>query len=528
MQLKRLEAYGFKSFADKIEIEFHAGVTAIVGPNGSGKSNVTDAVRWVLGEQNVRALRGSKAEDIIFTGSATRRAMGVAEVSLFFENEGDMPVDYREVVVTRRLFRSGESEFFINKSRCRLKDISNLFADTGLGRDGMSVIGQNRIDEILNSKPEERRLYFEETAGITKYRNRKRESMRKLEDMQGNLVRVSDIMQEIEGQLEPLAESAEKTRRHDDLQTVYRRCALTELFQREGQLKKERADSAGKIEAMRDEALAAETQVRLLDVKKEELDQAILVLEEKLQEQAEKNNALRTQIEQANSEIAILEERAHQHDALKARLLQQRADFESTAGEAAAEKQRLFAVEKELLEKHAAIDAAIAKDRGSLKALGEKLREVKEKHRTLADKKDAAQRDMLARENELLLIEHELERYSTSGTERADELERATAAVDALTTEAKAIGEERRRLEEERRTLEEERTKKTQEKEHLDEKLRTLLHAENRTKEELHADENKLKFLRNMQASYEGFARAPKAVLQAKEPWQKGVAGAVA
>ena len=254
MQLKRLEAYGFKSFADKIEIEFHAGVTAIVGPNGSGKSNVTDAVRWVLGEQNVRALRGSKAEDIIFTGSATRRAMGVAEVSLFFENEGDMPVDYHEVVVTRRLFRSGESEFFINKSRCRLKDISNLFADTGLGRDGMSVIGQNRIDEILNSKPEDRRLYFEETAGITKYRNRKRESMRKLEDMQGNLVRVSDIMQEIEGQLEPLAESAEKTRRHDDLQTVYRRCALTELFQREGQLKKERADSAGKIEAMRDEA----------------------------------------------------------------------------------------------------------------------------------------------------------------------------------------------------------------------------------------------------------------------------------
>ena len=221
--MKRLEAYGFKSFADKIEIEFHPGVTAIVGPNGSGKSNVTDAVRWVLGEQNVRALRGSKAEDIIFTGSATRRALGVAEASLFFENEGDMPVDYREVVVTRRLFRSGESEFFINKSRCRLKDINNLFADTGLGRDGMSVIGQNRIDEILNSKPEERRLYFEETAGITKYRNRKRESMRKLEDMQGNLVRVSDIMQEIEVQLGPLAESAAKTRRHDEMQSIYKR-----------------------------------------------------------------------------------------------------------------------------------------------------------------------------------------------------------------------------------------------------------------------------------------------------------------
>ena len=526
--MKRLEAYGFKSFADKIEIEFHPGVTAIVGPNGSGKSNVTDAVRWVLGEQNVRALRGSKAEDIIFTGSATRRALGVAEASLFFENEGDMPVDYREVVVTRRLFRSGESEFFINKSRCRLKDINNLFADTGLGRDGMSVIGQNRIDEILNSKPEERRLYFEETAGITKYRNRKRESMRKLEDMQGNLVRVSDIMQEIEVQLGPLAESAAKTRRHDAMQAVYKRCALTELFQREGQLKKEREESAGKIEAVRDEALAAETQVHLTQVKKEELDRAVLLMEERLQEQAEKNNALRTQIEQANSEIAILEERAHQHDALKERLEKQRGEFEAAAEAAGAEKLRLFAAEKEILEKHEAIGAEIRKDRASLKTLGEKLREAKEKHRTLTEKKEAVQRDMLARENELLLIKHELESYSTSGAERADELAKATAAVDALAAEAKEVEEARRLLEEEQCALQQEGAQQAQEQERLSAKARTLTSEENRAKEELRADENKLKFLRNMQASYEGFARAPKAVLQAKEPWQKGVAGAVA
>ena len=528
MQLKRLEAYGFKSFADKIEIEFHPGVTAIVGPNGSGKSNVTDAVRWVLGEQNVRALRGSKAEDIIFTGSATRRALGVAEASLFFENEGDMPVDYREVVVTRRLFRSGESEFFINKSRCRLKDINNLFADTGLGRDGMSVIGQNRIDEILNSKPEERRLYFEETAGITKYRNRKRESLRKLEDMQGNLVRVSDIMQEIEVQLGPLAESAEKTRRHDEMQAVYNRCALTELFQRESLLKKEREESAGKMEAARDEAIAAETQVRLTEVKKEELGRAILLLDEKLQEQAEKNNALRTQIEQASSEIAILKERAHQHDALKERLEKQRTDFEAAAKDAGKEKERLFSVERELLEKHRTMDAAIAKDRTSLKTLGEKLREMKETHRTTVEKRDAAQHDMLARENDLLLIEHELAQCSTSGAERVDELRKAAAAVAALASEAKNVGEERRRIEEEQRKLQEERTQKMREKERLSEKVRTLSLAESRAKEELRADENKRRFLCNMQASYEGFARAPKAVLQAKEPWQKGVAGAVA
>ena len=231
MQLKRLEAYGFKSFADKIEIEFDHGITAIVGPNGSGKSNITDAIRWVLGEQNVRNLRGTKAEDIIFTGSAARKALGVAEVSLVFENQGDMGVDFKEVVVTRRLFRSGESEFYINRARCRLKDIYNLFADTGIGHDGMSIIGQNRIDDILNSKPEDRRAFFEETAGITKYRNRKRETLKKLEDTENNLVRVGDIRHEIEIQLEPLAENAEKTRIYNDLNGQYQRVRLTSLHQ---------------------------------------------------------------------------------------------------------------------------------------------------------------------------------------------------------------------------------------------------------------------------------------------------------
>ncbi|MBQ3972447.1 MAG: AAA family ATPase, partial [Selenomonadaceae bacterium] len=232
MQLKRLEAYGFKSFADKINIDFDKGITAIVGPNGSGKSNITDAIRWVLGEQNIRNLRGTKAEDIIFTGSAARKALGVAEVSLVFENNGELPVDFKEVVVTRRIFRSGESEFYINRSRCRLKDIYNLFADTGIGHDGMSIIGQNRIDDILNSKPEDRRAFFEETAGITKYRNRKRETLRKLEDMEGNLVRVNDIIHEIEVQLEPLAEQAEKKRKHNALAGELEKYRLTGIHQK--------------------------------------------------------------------------------------------------------------------------------------------------------------------------------------------------------------------------------------------------------------------------------------------------------
>ena len=159
LQLKRLEAHGFKSFADKIEIEFDHGVTAVVGPNGSGKSNITDAIRWVLGERNVRNLRGTKTEDIIFAGSSERRALGSAEVSLTLLNQGDLPGNFDEIVITRRILRSGDSEFLLNNTKCHLKDIYETLADTGLGRDGLSVISQNKMDAVLNSRPEERRLF---------------------------------------------------------------------------------------------------------------------------------------------------------------------------------------------------------------------------------------------------------------------------------------------------------------------------------------------------------------------------------
>ena len=161
MQLKRLEAYGFKSFAERIVVQLDRGITAVVGPNGSGKSNITDAVRWVLGEQNIRMLRGLRSEDIIFSGSAARRALSVAEVVLVFDNrDKTLPIDYDEVVVKRRLYRNGDSEIYLNDSRCRIKDIYQLFADTGIGHDGMSIIGHNRLNYILDSRPEDRRVFF--------------------------------------------------------------------------------------------------------------------------------------------------------------------------------------------------------------------------------------------------------------------------------------------------------------------------------------------------------------------------------
>lgn len=209
VHLKRLEIHGFKSFADKTVLEFKPGVTIVVGPNGSGKSNIADAVRWVLGEQSVKSLRGGKMEDVIFAGSEKRKSLGMAEVSLTIDNSsGIFPLEFSEITVTRRLYRSGESDYLINRVPCRLKDIHELFMDTGVGREGISIIGQGMVDEILSVKPEDRRGIIEEAAGIVKYRHRKKEAVRKLEDTENSLVRLNDIVEELNYQKEPLKEQA--------------------------------------------------------------------------------------------------------------------------------------------------------------------------------------------------------------------------------------------------------------------------------------------------------------------------------
>ena len=182
MYFKRLEMHGFKSFADKTVLEFMPGITTVIGPNGSGKSNISDCIRWVLGEQSMKSLRGAKSEDIIFAGTQNRKSLGYAEASIVIDNsDSKLPIEYNEVIVTRRIYRSGETGYFINKTPCRLKDVLELFMDTGIGKDGYSIIGQGKIDEILSNKSEDRRRIFEEAAGIVKYRSRKVESEKKLE-----------------------------------------------------------------------------------------------------------------------------------------------------------------------------------------------------------------------------------------------------------------------------------------------------------------------------------------------------------
>src|ERR1700722_19856806 len=242
MYLQSLELFGFKSFAPKTKLEFHRGVTAGVGPNGCGKSNVLDAIRWVLGEQSAKALRGGEMADVIFSGTDSRSAVGMAEVSMTFtECEEQLGLDWHEVTITRRVFRDGGSEYLLNKTPCRLKDIQQLFMDTGIGRTAYSMMEQGKIDMILSSRPEDRRAIFEEAAGITKYKSQKKEALRKLEATEANLLRIGDVIKEVKRQIGSLQRQAGKARRYQALHADLR---VLETHHSKKQLAKLEADLA--------------------------------------------------------------------------------------------------------------------------------------------------------------------------------------------------------------------------------------------------------------------------------------------
>lgn len=251
MYLKSIELYGFKSFAERAEIIFQEGIAGIVGPNGSGKSNITDAVRWVLGEQSAKILRGSKMEDLIFNGTDRRKQLGMAEVSLTFDNsEGKLPIEFREVTVKRRVYRSGESEYLINNNAVKLRDIKELFMDTGIGIDGYSIIGQGRIDSILSSKSEDRRKIFEEAAGIVKYKIRKEKTEKKLEKTNQNILRVEDILKELEIRINPLRNEAEKAKAYDVFYTELKNLEISLFMEEIDRINEKLIENRAKTEAL--------------------------------------------------------------------------------------------------------------------------------------------------------------------------------------------------------------------------------------------------------------------------------------
>ena len=308
MQLKKLEIQGFKSFADKTEIVFLDGVTTIVGPNGSGKSNISDAIRWVIGEQSAKNLRGAKMEDVIFAGTEARKKVGFAEVSMYLDNsDKTLPVDYSEVIVTRRVYRNGESNYLINGTECRLKDIQNLFMDTGLGKDGYSLISQGKIDDILSNKSEDRRHIFEEASGIVKYRTRKEEATRKLENTEATLQRVGDVINEIENNIGPLEEKANIAKKYltlrDELKLLDVKIFINSVDTNVSSMNE--VDEL--LATLDDDIKNQETLSKENEEKKTQLKQKSQELSTKIDELREKFFQIENEKEKMNSKISLLE-----------------------------------------------------------------------------------------------------------------------------------------------------------------------------------------------------------------------------
>jgi len=403
MILKKLEIQGFKSFADRTEVVFTPGVIAVVGPNGSGKSNISDAILWVLGEQNVRALRGEKYQDVIFAGTDKRRPVGMAEVSLTIDNSsGRLPIQFSEVTVTRRAYRSGESEFFINKSPCRLKDICELFMDTGAGHEAYSIISQGEIDAILSAKPEERRALFDEAAGIKKYRHRKKEAERKLDSTQQNLTRVNDIISEIETEIEPMREQAEVAKRYLDLVSRLREIEVGILVGDLQRLTLELQNTREEIEANRKAIEDADALLAALEEEKSALAVDLANADAQVERFQSVHQENLTHAERTESQLALNTQR---HESAKrtedlltdeiAQLEARIAQLEAQRTGVSSEHEKATAEETELSERLTAKNAELKAIEEKIAFVSREAGEQKAEYLELA-KQLAAQRNELA------------------------------------------------------------------------------------------------------------------------------------
>lgn len=377
MYLEKVEIHGFKSFGDAVKLHIPKGITGVIGPNGSGKSNVSDAIRWVLGEQSAKSLRGSKMEDIIFAGTEKRKSLGYAEVALTIKNpDQKVAIDYTEIVVKRRVYRSGESEYFINGSPCRLKDIQELFMDTGIGKDGYSIIGQGQIDRVLSSKPEERRALFEEAAGIYKYKVRRIEAERKLEKQRENLTRLQDIIGEIETRIEPLAIEAEKTTRFLKLKDKLKEIDINIFIYEMEHLEKEIKGLSDQITAVNLE-LHETNEVQLdYQTQNEVLKETRALLYHETEVLIEKISSLEKERERRQGQIALNEERVS--STLK--LLEQvRHDQKEQISDHQIKKDKLSFLEtkRTALEiEKVSKEAIISQQEEKIEALGKQLEEL--------------------------------------------------------------------------------------------------------------------------------------------------------
>ena len=528
MYLKSIEIHGFKSFANKIVLQFHNGITGIVGPNGSGKSNVADAVRWVLGEQRIKQLRGASMQDVIFSGTELRKPLGYAYVAITLDNsDHQLAIEYDEVTVARRIYRSGESEYLLNGTPCRLKDVNELFYDTGIGKEGYSIIGQGQIDKILSGKPEERRELFDEAAGIVKFKRRKAAAQKKLEDEKQNLVRVNDILSELEKQIGPLEKQSEVAKvylkKKEELKTLDVNMFLLENKRLQEQLQSvdEKYEIASadlnstseKYEKIKEEYEQIEGQIALLD---ETIEKSRTSLTD--------TSVLRGKLE---GEINVLKEQIHFAKSNEEHLKQRKEAVRKEIDEKNKDK-------GDILEDKKIIDDQVAQIESTRNEAREKLLAVQNKIEELNNNIESGKNTIIDALNKRATIKSKLGRYDTMTEQvnirkaeltsrllrmKSDEAQQE-AAMQKLNEEFEKINEEIRALNDAQTSKEEKLTLLRDELAEKDKLLRD-------TQVSYHQEKSKLEALSNLTERYEGYGGSVKKVMECKDR-EKGIIGVVA
>lgn len=532
MYLKRIESIGFKSFAEKTVIEFKNGITGVVGPNGSGKSNISDAIRWVLGEQSAKTLRGSKMEDVIFAGTSKRRPLGYAEVTLVLDNkDGQLPIDYSEVSITRRLFRSGESEYYINKTSCRLKDIRELFMDTGVGKDGYSIIGQGRIDEILSTKSEDRRNIFEEAAGIVKYKTRKEEAEKKLEKTNENLIRINDIISELDSQIEPLEEQSKKAEQYIKYSEKLKELEVN-LFVREIDRLKEQ------ISHIENQRNLIESQLKYNEDKRDELEGKYNQVKNEIEKmdnniETVQNQKYDTQnnIEKIEGEINLNSEKINIVKNEMTRLEDEKIEIEQRIQKIKDEKRRIQSYSSELQNKLNGLNKELEEKNEVLSKISssivEKERDIEEKKgdvielfNLIADRKSKINSIDTFNQNiekRIRQIQNEIDDLEKNKRENLDNLNKTILEIDKCKKKLNSLYEEKKHEIVNKRNIEDETSE--------------ILNMLNDVKENIHVKESKCNLLKDMKNEYEGFYKSVKNTLIAvknDKSLGRGVRGVVA
>ncbi len=528
MYLKSIEVQGFKSFANKIVFDFHNGITGIVGPNGSGKSNVADAVRWVLGEQSAKQLRGAKMEDVIFAGTQNRKPVGFAYVAITLDNSDHaLPVEYDEVTVSRRVYRSGESEYKINGHSCRLRDVTEMFYDTGIGKEGYSIIGQGQIDKILSGKPDERRELFDEAAGIVKFKRRKSAAIKKLENERSNLVRVNDILSELEKQVGPLKQQSEKAKEYLNYKTDLKKYDVNAFLLETDRIRKETAELNGRLKIVDDDLEDSKSEYDNTKSEYEAAENQLNDINAQIDENSQTVSALELENQKLQGEINVFTEQIKTFNANKQLHSERLLDIEK-------DKQNKNNSVKELREQYNNLNTELSEYNDKLAAINDTAKALNAEIEGISGQIDNRQNSIYDNLTEQSTIKAENQKFVTMLEQLEIKKSELTShiikgksdesaqkqVIKSLTAELdNAVG----KLEDINNSIEESNTSVTQLKAEIAEKNSEL----DKLTQNYHREKSRLESLINITERYDGYGNSIKKIMELKDS-NPGILGVIA